>query len=138
MTKRKYSFRTIKTSWGIAIDIIAECASKNKFPSDSENSIVSIVPGLWGVILDKRLPNNDIQFIWKGLKNISQLILSNSTYKDDTLIIIHSIDFNFCDYQPEGLTPAIIGWAANSLGFAEPLIEALFDSNENKYNFIIK
>jgi hypothetical protein len=135
MIKQKYSYRLIKSSWGIAIDVTAECTSKSIFCKKNESVVVDICPGLWGVIFDDRIPKNEVQFIWEGLRHICKSILTKSPYKNDTLITIHSVEFNFCDYQPEGLAPAIIGWAANALGFDEPELNVVFDKKENKYKF---
>ena len=61
------------------------------------------------------------------MKKVSDLILSKSPYKLDTVIIIHSLTFPFCDFQEEGLTAAIIEWAANAFNFEAPKIDVKFN-----------
>lgn len=59
-------------------------------------------------------------------------IQAQSKY-EETLIVIQSIGYNYyCDFQEEGLTAAIIEWAAKAFGFECPEIPVEYDREHQK------
>ncbi len=128
----KYSFRCIKASWGISIDILADCKQKSLH---EKKEFVNLAPGLWATILCNNIPDDEMEFLWKGLQYVGNSIINNSPFRNDTLIVIYSIEYNYCDFQPEGLLAAIIGWAAQEFQFKEPDVNIFFDIARNKYVF---
>lgn len=49
--------------------------------------------------------------------------------------VADGIWFNPCDFQEEGLTAAIIGWASKAFGFEQPIINVSFQKEKNRYHF---
>ena len=128
----KSSYRIIKSQWGIAIDITGEITL---FDKDKEKGYRKIDDGLWIRIISI-LKCEEKEYIYTGLKDISKLIINASPYKNNTLIRIHAIDYNPCDYQIEGLIPAIYQWISGILTINTPKIETKFNKSLNKYEFI--
>lgn len=126
------SYRIIKSQWGIAIDITGEIASLENYKE--KEFCIKIDEGLWIRILNA-VTCEEEKLIYTGLKKISELIKLASPYKFDSLIIFHAIEYNPCDYQTEGLIPAIYQWVSEALKIDTPNIEVRFNKNLNKYEF---
>lgn len=82
------------------------------------------------------LNENENQLIEKALNFVAEKIISKVGNSNYVLIKITDIDFNPCDYQPEGLFCAVIGWASQEFDFAVPNINVEFNKNSNYYSFI--
>ena len=132
MSLSKSSYRVIKTQWGIAIDIIGEITSWDNYKE--KVFCKKIDDGLWVRILNT-LTYDEENFVYAGLKAISESINLASPYRFNSLIIFHAIEYNLCDYQPEGLIPAIYKWVSDTLKIDTPKIEARFNIASNKYEF---
>lgn len=133
MLSHNYSYSVLKSSWGIEIDIAGECTSMSNYVDN--NACKNLDHGLWIIVKDDILLDIELEYLYKGLKMVSDSIISNSPYKSDTLIIINSVSYCFCDYQEDGLVPAIIYWAASLFNFEAPKIEVSFNKEANRYEF---
>ncbi|HEX9059664.1 MAG TPA: hypothetical protein VF941_05765 [Clostridia bacterium] len=133
MSSFNHTYRVIKSSWGIVIDVSGELTSISTY--DNKSSCKMINSGLWCIITDERLSETEKKYLYDGLEMVGKAIASNSSYKNETLIIINSVTYSFCDYQEEGLTAAIIQWAANAFNFEAPKINVAFNKEHNKYEF---
>lgn len=51
------------------------------------------------------------------------------------LVRVTDLTFNDCDYQPEGLTCAMAGWAAQQFGFTLPVVSVIYNLERNRYEF---
>jgi len=131
-----YSYRIIKTSWGIAIDIAAEIIPINDYRNwDELNQCNKIINGLWYSIKNNILSKEDEECLQKGLMMISKSIFQRF-FSNNILIVFHKIEYNPCDYQKEGLVMATIQWAINALNLV-PVndISVSFNKEVNKYEF---
>ena len=129
-----HSFKTIRTSWGIAIEIVGGFVRRSCFSEQID--LISILPGLWVCLSDNfNLKDNEIDLLWDGLRRIGNLILDSTPYPHDTLVVVREINFNPCDYQPDGLSVSMAKWAAYVFNFEMPSINVTFDKNQNKYFF---
>lgn len=135
----EHTYRVSKAQWGIYIKLTAEFTSMSNY--DHKDSCSEICHGLWAayalkpLVKGEKFVEEDKYFLWEGLKKVSDLILTSSPYKLDTLIIIHSMTIPLCDFQEEGLTAAIIEWAAHAFEFEVPKIDVKFNKELNKYEF---
>lgn len=50
-------------------------------------------------------------------------------------IIINSLHFGICNFQEEGLTAAVVEWAAKVFDFEPPKIDVTFNKPLNRYEF---
>lgn len=134
----KHSYYICKSSWWIYIEIIAEY--KDYRNEKATLNATKVADGIWLKFADVPLLENeifcqdDLPYLKKGLEIVKNQIISNSKY-ENTLIIINSIWFNPCDFQEEGLTAAIIGWASKAFGFEQPIINVSFQKEKNRYHF---
>ena len=132
MELHKSSYRIIKSQWGIAIDIVGEITSLENCIANADS--IKIDNGLWIKILCK-LSYEEEQYIYSGFKSISELIINALPYKANTLVIIHAIEYSLCDYQIEGLIPAIYQWVSGILKINIPKVEVEFNKKLNRYEF---
>lgn len=51
------------------------------------------------------------------------------------VVVIGSVVFNEMDYQLDGLTAAVMGWAAERFGLDRPLPAVSYDRSVNRYIF---
>lgn len=133
MSLHKFSYRIMKSTWGIAIDMTAEVTSMSNY--SDQNSCKKISNGLWSKILNNLIQSEEEDFIWYGLRLVSESIIKKSPHKTDTLILFHNIEYNPCDYQAEGLTAATIEWVSNALSIDVPKINVVFNKQLSKYEF---
>ncbi|WP_437678425.1 hypothetical protein [Sorangium sp. So ce131] len=126
-----FSYRMIKSSWGIRIDLTADVARLE----GAAGSATEIAPGLWFVNEDAHLDAAEEEFLKRGLQLVVGEILSSSAFTAPSLIRVASARFVPTDYQPEGLSCAMAGWAAKRFGFPMPEIDVRFARQENRYVF---
>ncbi len=135
----EHIYRVFKSSWGIYIKIIAEYTAMSAY--EDKNSCSEICIGLWATYakqplsMENKPVEEDKSFIWDGLKKVSKQIITNSPYNADTLVVIHAIEISLCDFQQEGLTPAIIEWASKAFNFEAPNVGVSYNKQLNKYEF---
>ena len=126
-----------KSSWGVYVKIIAEYID---YENNDGNKAIKIGDGLWVKFAEKsifegeKFWEGDLSYIVEGLKVVENKIVERSKYCK-TLIVLHSIQIAPCDFQEEGLTVAIIEWAARAFNFQAPKISVYFDKGSNRYIF---
>jgi len=128
----KSAYRMFKFSWGIVTDITREIIEFSKCADKS--SCIWISHGLCVKVLSV-ISVQEMILLCKGLKNISEIIENASPYGKDTLIIFHKFDPVICDYQDEGIVPAIYQWISEILNVETPEIESRFNRELNRYEF---
>jgi hypothetical protein len=80
-----------------------------------------------------RLTEREIYFLKLGLRLVATDIAR--TKPGPILVRLLQVDYNPTDYQPEGLTCAIVAWTSQVFGFAKPEIGAEFDKRKARYVF---
>lgn len=104
--------------------------------NNPDEEIVEAANGIWLEYRQKskNAYHEDLPHLVKGLQLVQDQIRANCAYKE-VLILIDSIKFLLCDFQAEGLTPTMMGWAAKAFGFECPEIEVGFDKANRRYVF---
>ena len=127
-----YRYRLLKgAAWGIAIDLRAESSS---LAADPPPPAERVADGLYlQTDLGRPLTEEESSFLRLGVR----LVAGEIARRETAAILIHivGLEYNPCDYQPEGLAAAIAGWAAREFGFPEPEIPVAFDRVRNHYTF---
>ncbi|KMQ61889.1 hypothetical protein ACM40_06080 [Chryseobacterium sp. BLS98] len=117
----------LKTSWGIAIFYeIKELLDLN----ENSVNIHKIAPQVYLKLNDNIIDNISLNYLKKGIKSIIQYI--------DIFPVIFSIEkleYNFCDYQPEGMYYAFRKWFFENHNMEFPIINVYYDKETNKYIF---
>ncbi len=126
-----FKYRMIQWSWGIAIDLTAEFIARRQFHGEA----IEINSDLWLAVKVKGLDCADYEYLAQGLKLVAGEIKKHSPFSGPLVVCVKDIWYNPCDYQPEGLVCAIIGWVAHELPFDAPHIPVHFDRRKNRYEF---
>lgn len=134
----EHTYFVCRSSWCISITICAEYT--DFYNTHKEGNAIKAADRIWLKFADKPIIENelfcdeDLVYLAKGLSIVQKEIINKSKYKN-TLIIISSLQFNICDFQEEGLTAAMMEWAAIAFGFQPPAIDVAFDKESNRYIF---
>jgi hypothetical protein len=126
-----WKYRILKgASWGIAITIHADSQSVTmEMPHATK-----IADRLWlQVQVASQLTEQEVSFLKVGLR----LVAKDIWRQRDTPVLVRvtGLEFNPCDYQPEGLALAVAGWAAQEFGFPNHELPVMFDNARNRYIF---
>lgn len=126
-----YRYRLLKgASWGIAITLTGDSCTAQAVPPGA-------VPVEGRVWLDLRLgwqpDEEEIRFLRDGLRLVARNIQQARPGDRPILVRLTGLEFNPCDYQPEGLAAAAAGWAAQEFGFAAVDVPAEFDPTRRRY-----
>ena len=134
----KHKYVVLQTSWGIHITIYGEVREYNtdvKWDNILQindflwlycDNVYSIYPNLLGEV--------ELAMIKKMILLLSNHIKQHSKY-DKSIIMIRGLQYNYCDYQEEGLAVAIAQWLAKAFKFEIPDIPVKYDHSMNKYIF---
>lgn len=129
---RKYTYRLLKSSWGIRISILArsdtiESLNGRTFPPQERDRIT-----FEGA--SQKLPEEYKEFVIQGLLSAFSDIEFDPN-EQPFGVVIQEIKYAECDFQPEGLAVAMRRWAEEEFGLPRKNIEESFDRAKNKYTF---
>ena len=128
-----YSYRLIKSSWGIAIDITAEAAPLSDYSGAAAEEVEQ---GLWlAVETSWQLSPDECRYLATGLRLVSQDMQSRIAQDGPIVVRVIDLRFNPTDYQKEGLAFALAGWMAQTFDFPFSPPHALFNREKNRYEF---
>ncbi|ABC29923.1 hypothetical protein HCH_03160 [Hahella chejuensis KCTC 2396] len=110
---------------------------------DLHASVCSSVRGEWRKVQEvvylsdslSWMDENEIHYLVKGLSIVDGDI--KKSLGKDAFIYIEEIDFNECDFQPEGLSCAMAGWVREYLGLSLKEVNVEFDKQSRRYRFSI-
>ena len=71
-----------------------------------------------------------------GVRIIGSQIEDRLRGEPPLIMRLQKLDYNFADFQVEGITCAVIGLLANKFGFPNPEIEVTFEKPNNRYTFV--
>jgi hypothetical protein len=128
-----YSYRIIKSSWGIAIDITAEAVPLAHY---SGTAAEEVEQGLWlAVETGWQLSPDERRYLATGLRLVSQGMQRRIVQNGPIVVRVIDLRFNPTDYQEEGLAYALAGWMAQTFDFPFSPPHALFNREKNRYEF---
>lgn len=116
----------LKTSWGIAI--FYEIKEIENFNKDEEN-VHQINSQIFLKLNDIILDNISLEYLKKGIQSIAKYVKKTICFSIDEL------EFNICDYQPEGMYYVFRKWFFEKHNMETPPINVYYDSETNKYIF---
>ncbi len=129
-----YSYRIIKSSWGIAIDITADVLPL----VGNERAAIEVGQGLRLAVdpgLGLKLSQQEHQMLAAGLR-LTEEGMTEIVQRDGPFVIqIDDISFNPTDYQEEGLAYALASWVAHHFNLSLALPPVHFSKQENRYIF---
>jgi len=127
-----YTYRVLKSSWGVAIDVDAEVRE------GAGRDALSVGPGLWlrDATARQQLSPAVLQMLALGLRPLVTPI-RRVTGGREQVVEVRALQYNDCDFQFEALAPAMYGWAVAEFGLTAPQVEVAFGGRERRYVFTL-
>jgi len=141
---RAIAYRNLQAGWGILIDLVARHDVVRALPSTArpatEHVWIDVAPAN-RLGEDERTPSGFRVF---GLGAVEQarlvdglVIVASHLPKpgatSKSLVTIEKFGHPSVDFQDEGLTAAIVEWAAHELGFEHPHISSRLDKAQRRF-----
>lgn len=122
-----YHYRVIKTSWGISVTVEGDVSVKNLGHASAEG-------GRWSLSWIGRvaLTPVDLAAVERGL------VLAAATMPSQfggIELVLRGISYHAADYQPEGLTCAVLGLVCSALGWPVPVVPVEYEPASRRYVF---
>jgi hypothetical protein len=132
ISSREYVYKVLKGAWGIRISLTAEARRTERLEHDD----VLVSPRIWisGQVAGRPLSNSEIDTLVRGLRFLVDEIGQAVSY-EPLVIVIRDLRYVESDFQEEGLTAAIFGWAIAEFGLNPREIDVSFNKDANRYNF---
>lgn len=127
-----YTYKVLKSSWGILISITAEVLTDG---ADGAH----VIPVTDDVVLvdataDRSLSSGALAMLARGLMPLANEIMS-CVSRRPVMIAVQDIRYNDCDFQEEGLAATMFGWAIAEFDLESRDIPVAFNKEANKYVF---
>lgn len=133
----KHDYILLKGRWGISISIFGEVYDKRYFCDEC----IEVHKGIYLSFSKNPLIKNEIfceedrTAIFKAINMVSDYILLNSQFHNNTVIQICSLQYDLCYYQEEAMLVAMLNWCAETFNFDLQEVRANFDYSNNRYSF---
>ena len=133
----KHDYMLLKGRWGISITIFGEVYDKRHFGDEC----IEVHKGTYLSFSKNPLIKNEIfceedrNAIIKATNMVSNHILLNSRFHNNTVIQICSLQYDLCYYQEEAILVAMLNWCAETFNFDLQEVKAHFDYLNNRYFF---
>lgn len=133
MSKRSgsYSFRVIQASWGLAVDISGYFVRYFDFGGE----VAPIAEGIYLAVIPSHLNDGERDWLRQGVEMMSTVLLRESSFREDTVLVVSDVSFNPCDFQPEALACAVRGLVGELLCIDVPRVTVVFNKEKNRYDF---
>ena len=127
-----YKYQVLKSSWGIVVFL-----DMDEIPAPGiSGADVKIADRIYLRISDSGKLRKEIIVKWMG-EGINALAKEIYSKIDNTVVCfdVKKLDFNYTDFQEEGLYCAVQGWLARYYKFEIEPVEVTCDTSSNKYIF---
>jgi hypothetical protein len=125
-----FDYRLLKASWGIRIKLTAGVRPHAEDGSDA----VPVGDGVWLVRDAGSAPLSDpeVRALAKGLGLVAGEV-SAASGGGQIDVVLETVSYQELDYQVEGLTAAMAGWAVERFGLPPRRFTVTFDRAANQY-----
>ncbi|MET0494037.1 MAG: hypothetical protein ABW000_13000 [Actinoplanes sp.] len=125
-----FDYRLLKTSWGIRIKLTA---GVRPHAEDGPNA-VPVGDGVWLVHGEgsSSLGDPEVRALAKGLGLVAGEV-SAASGVGQVDVVLDTISYLETDYQVEGLTAAMAGWAVERFGLSPRRFPVTFDRAASRY-----
>jgi hypothetical protein len=132
MRGRKYEYRALKSTWGIRICLTAE-AVRAAGPTPQASHVMSNI-WLSDQTGSRGIADDEMRMLADGIRLLGGEI-GETEHGRPIVITIRDLHYVESDFQLEGLTAAMIGWAVDEFSLTPRDIEVSFDRRTNRYSF---
>ena len=130
----EYTYIAKGGPYGVFITILGDIsplADCSEYEQITSNIAIKWMPGL--AVKGEKFCEKDKQSIVQAIKRIE---FDKSHLLDECIMIcIYSIQYNYCDFQQEGLTVGMMYWCQRHLNANIGMIESRYDNVLQKYIF---
>ena len=123
----RHRYRVFKASWGLAVDISGYVVRAGEFGGETE----PLPHGASIAVLEPDLRDEELGHLLRGARLSAPALAAGAP----RTLVVTSVAFNICDFQPEALFPAVVGLVEELLGAEVASIPVRFDSHANRYEF---
>lgn len=123
-------YRALRSSWGIAIDLVATRVEATRPPQDA----VAIAEGVAVVITAPWLVSHERTWVEHGLRLMASR-LRQASPAPCTVVVVSDLNIAPTDFQVEGLAAAMIQWAREELGLPAKDAVTGYDADAGRYVF---
>lgn len=106
-----------------------------EYPQSEPSTGYRVGDQLWIDFRAENLSEDDKLRMIQGLRIILGYFSDVFRCNPFVVIEVEEVGFSLCDFQPEGLTDAIVRWSAWAFELKIPETQITFDQKENKYMF---
>jgi len=125
---RTVSFRVLRSSWGIAVDLTAR-ATRGSAPEDA----FRVGERTW-LRCSESVLEDDVAFLRRGLARVAAEVDAAGD-GEHVVVDVLRVDYVPTDYQADAMEPLIAMWAAEEFGFNAPAVTVDFVPAANRYVF---
>ncbi|MFT3680409.1 MAG: hypothetical protein QM791_09070 [Ferruginibacter sp.] len=126
----KYTFRELKTSWGIVVTIDVQESTVGKKAGD-----IQLLENVYCRINTSSLEQPVITYWFSLAINDFYNRYPVFTKKEVVCYEINSLEFSHTDFQEEGLYYAMHGWLSQNYETVTENTDAYYDKEKNRYIF---
>ena len=125
-----YTYRVLKSSWGVRVILRAEARSGAPPPG-----AMSVADGLFVLDATDRdgLSPEQMRMLARGLGLVASEIVAAA--EPPVTVEVRDVEHNELDYQDEGLAAAVLGWAIGEFGLKPRDIPVSYHRAERRYVF---
>jgi hypothetical protein len=128
---REFTYKFIKSSWGIYISIKADWSYLSAYGRPS----VKISEKLFFAAEAPYLIEVQLKYLHLGLSLLADEFDEKFKHREPVVVILKAVDFNPLDYQDEGLAAALMCWMSEEFEIPIAPLEIKFDRANNRYLF---
>ena len=129
--KSEYVYRFVRSSWGIYVGLTAEMIPR----ADYSGKSIEVVPNIYLSIEAPNIVSTEHDYLIRGIKLTQHELQKQLKEQLPIVIRIMELEIALTDYQPEGLTYALVGWLEQEIGIIYHLPTPVFDKERNIYVF---
>lgn len=126
-----YQLRVLLGSWGLMVDLGLEA----RVDSAKPQAAIPIAPRVWlEVASSVQVGDLEMPHLLSGLRRIYRRIaVERSVGGEHLVFVLNHLWFPLTDCQDDAVELAVVGWAAEELGFDAEPASVSFDRASNRY-----
>lgn len=126
-----HKFQLLKSSWGIVIFLDVTDLSSLTHNEEREK----VTDTIYLSLKEKNVQKEKlIYWFSRAIADVEEEI-KKAIANEFLYLEVNAVQFNYADFQDEGLYYAMQEWLSKRYGFERPPYDAFFDAKQNRYVF---